>query len=93
MPEWLPNGDVSAIGVLVVVFLAIVWGKLIPVKTHDRELAREAEKALVWRDVANERKQTLERQQGALDQLVEASKTSMQLLQALNEAVTQRTGP
>jgi hypothetical protein len=51
MPDWLPDvafTDLSAVGLLALVFLFVLWGKLIPVRTHERELGREAEKAEVW---------------------------------------------
>lgn len=86
--EWLAEfggaGNLSAIGVVVVVVLAIITGKLIPEKMHQRIVdAGERENATL--------KTITGRQAGQVDKLVEQGESTLKLLQALSTPPTKDT--
>jgi hypothetical protein len=94
MVDWLLGlgaGNLTA-GVLVGVFIILVFtGKIIPVTTVRKLLAREIQRGDDWKEAYLASEQARKLQDGQVGELLEHSRTSVRVLEAI-QRINERDG-
>lgn len=71
------------VGLLVFISISVMRGWFIPARTHERELAQERLRADEWKAVADERKKTINSLIVQNTAMLEATKTTVSVVQSL----------
>lgn len=89
----LAGENLSAVALLGVVVLLVLFGLLIPLRTHNRELAAANKRGDEWRDAAKAQEQTIATQattihtlQATQGVLVQGSQTAAEALGTISKA-------
>lgn len=73
----------ALLGVLVLLFWMIATGRLVPRKTHEEIVSQEHTRGDEWKQVAGERKQTINSLIVQNTAMLEATKTTAKVIEAL----------
>lgn len=85
--EKFVSPDVGAVGVLVLVVLLILWGKLLPRGTVKSLLDAKDEQIRIYRDAYDKSAKTVEIQNRQIGQLMEMARTTTHVIEALPAAL------
>lgn len=98
-PAWLANGP--AVGLLIVIFLAVIRGWLLPRRTHDEmlklhaeRLAEERARGDQWKSAWEAERQRADEQEQQFKLVLESAKTTNAMIEGLKAMVQPpRTNP
>lgn len=97
-PAWLANGP--AIGLLVMIFIAVIRGWLLPRGTHDEMLKLHAERLSEertrgdqWRTAWEAERQRADELEQQFKLVLESAKTTNAMIESLKALVQPRTTP
>lgn len=92
MIDWLPTDFLAQWGLAGLVLLAVLFGRLIPRSTHERELAQAAARGDEWRDIAQRQDARNDLLTAQVGELLELARTGNAVIQSLQQAASVQRG-
>lgn len=84
--------DVGPVGLLVIIVLLVLFGRLIPSRTHERELKESRNRGDDWKSAHDIQDQRADLQASQIGELLELARTMHAIVRAMQEASNAHRG-